>query len=115
MSGKWSCPNHTQVHGPQKAQWPPTATYHAKTPSHKTTRHPDSTMAAYHARTPPYGEHGPHLASHTPSKQHSLLPKPGGRLPCERHLSKGKPPAMHLMAEYRAPPTSEGPLGKFSL
>jgi len=72
-------------------------------------------MAAYHARTPPYGEHGPHLASHTPSKQHSLLPKPGGRLPCERHLSKGKPPAMHLMAEYRAPPTSEGPLGKFSL
>jgi len=48
-----------------------------------------------------------------PVKQRGLQPKPGCRLPCERHLSKGKPPSTHLMAEYWAPPTLEGPLGKF--
>jgi len=48
------------------------AAYHARTPSYRTTRPSESTMAAYHAGTPPHGEHDPHQTSHTLSRRRSF-------------------------------------------
>jgi len=112
--GGW-CPNRTRVHDPQKTRWPPTTQgrLHIELHSPQKARWPPTTQGHLHMENTTLTK--PHTPFHedAPSEQHGLQLKPRGCLPCERHPFKGKPPSMHLMAEYRAPPTFEGPPSKF--
>ena len=140
---RWPPTTQSPSHRTRQPSESAMAAYHAMSQLHPSRRPSESTMAAYHTvafaqnqaairerdgrlprraachtGTPPYGQHGPHLAPHP-------LIKPRGRQAEARQpISTRKAPSqkkaplfMHLMAEHRMPPTPEGhegPLGKFS-